>query len=468
MTTTRTTVAVIGGGPGGYVAAIRAAQLGADVTLIERGSLGGTCLNVGCIPTKALLHGAKLYDEAQKAAEWGVACTPHLDFAVLQQKKAAVVDRLTRGVGGLLRANGVRVLQATARFTGQKTLLVREASTAGERSFQKIIIATGSIPFIPPIPGADLPCCMNSTGALNLAAVPQSLLIVGGGVIGVEMATLYSTLGCRVVLVEMMDTLLPMMDGELVGLLHTDLTATGVDVRTGARITHIEYEKGQAVVHLEQAGQSACLTAEKVLLSVGRLPCTAELGLEAAGITCEKGAVPVNRHMETVVPGVYAIGDCTGGQMLAHVASMQGEYAAENAMGHTAVFNGVTSASCVYSNPELAGVGMTEEAAARAGVECLVGRFPLMANGRALIMNNGKGMVKVLIGKKYKELLGVHIYSPRATDLIAEAALALGMECTINEMLATIHAHPTFSEAVREAVLDADMRCIHLPPRKRL
>lgn len=464
----KTTVAVIGGGPGGYVAAIRAAQLGAEVTLIEKEYLGGTCLNVGCIPTKALLHGAELYNEANNASEWGIHAEVQVNFTEMQRRKSAVVKKLTNGVQALLRSNNVDIVMGTARFLDSKSLVINEKNVNRTCTFDRIVIACGSAPAVPPIPGIDCPQCIDSSGALGLEAVPSSLIIIGGGVIGVEMASLYNMLGSHVHVIEMENEILPMMDGELVGMLRADLVRNGVQIHTRSRVAHIEDRGVQAAVHIEADNGKQILIGDKVLYCVGRKPNTEALGLDACGIDADRGQIRVNTHMETSRSGVYAVGDCTGQILLAHVASMQGEIAAENALGHSAEFRAATNPSCVYSCPELACAGLTEEAARKTGKAYDVGVFPLAANGRALIMNGGNGMLKVLVGKPHRELLGVHMYGPRATDVISEACLALGMEATSDEILMTIHGHPSLSEALREAVLAAEGRAVHLPcTRKR-
>lgn len=452
---------VIGGGPGGYVAAIRAAQLGAEVTLVEKEYMGGTCLNVGCIPTKALLHTAELYEEAKRAAEYGVIAEPRLDFTAAQNKKAAVVNQLVGGVKGLMKANKIKVIMGTAAFTGKNA-----AQADGQTiPFDKAVIATGSVPAKPPITGIEAKQCIDSTGALALKKIPVSMVIIGGGVIGVEMATIYSAMGCKITIVEMLDEILPMMDRELTGLVRAKLQKKGVEIFTGAKVLSVEDKGDVALVNIKDKGGVKALKSEKVLVSAGRRSNTEALNLEAAAIRHKRGRILANEKQETSLPGVYAIGDCTGGCMLAHVASAQGETAAENAMGHSAVYNGKTNPSCVYTSPEFAGVGLTEEQVKERKVEYVVGRFPLTANGKSLIMGGGEGVVKILAGKKYGEILGMHMVGPRATDLIAEGALAIGVESTLDELIATIHAHPTVGEAVREAGLAAKKRAIHVPNR---
>lgn len=463
-----TKLAVIGGGPGGYVCAIRAAQLGADVTLIEKERLGGTCLNVGCIPTKALLHTAELFDRARTGAGYGVEADVRLNFTQAQTHKAGVVKQLVNGVGGLLRAAKVKTVMGRAAFIDKGALAIETSEGKRSETFDRIVIATGSASVIPPIPGIDNPRCIDSTGALELTEVPARMVIIGGGVIGIELATLYGTLGSRITVVEMMDEILPMMDAELVKRLRSDLAKKGVEIVTRARVVSIAERDGQGVVAVEMSdGTSREMSGDKILVSVGRKPHTDGLNLDAVGIARERGRIVVDDGMETTLPGVYAIGDCNGRIMLAHVASAQGEVAAENALGGKARFDSATNASCVYTDPEFAGVGLTEAQAKEQGRAIRAACFPLQANGKALIENGGQGVVKVVSGAEFGEILGVHIYGPRATDLIAEAALAIGMEATVDELIATIHAHPTLSEALREAVLAVEGRAIHVPGSRK-
>lgn len=467
MNNEKTKIVVIGGGPGGYVAAIRAAQLGGEVTLVEKEYLGGTCLNVGCIPTKALLHTAEIYEEAMHGAEYGVITDVKLDFVKAQEKKKAITNQLVGGVKGLLAVNKVKVISGVASFNSKDTIQVKTIKGAIETlKADKFIIATGSIPAMPPIPGIEAKQCMDSTGALELQEVPKTMVIVGGGVIGVEIATLYSTLGCKVTIVEMQNEILPMMDRELTKILRGKLAKKGVDIYTEAKVMSIKDSGAEAQVTVEMKdGSSKVFSCEKALISVGRKINTEALALDKVGISNDRGRIAVNDKMETNVEGIYAIGDCTAKGMLAHIASAHGEVAAENALGHKAIFDMKTNPSCVYTNPEFAFVGLTEEQAKEEGIDYIVGKFPLMANGKSLIMGGGDGMIKFVVGKEYKEILGAHILAPRATDLIAECALAIGLEATIDEVIATIHAHPTVGEAVREAALAVDKRAIHIPNR---
>lgn len=461
-----TSVVVVGGGPGGYVAAIRAAQLGGKVTLIEKNKLGGTCLNVGCIPTKVLLHAAEALTEAKHMDNLGIQVSVNgIDWKAVQSRKEAVTNQLVSGVTGLMKANKIRVIEGTASFASKTALeVVKKDGTKENVPFDKVILATGSVPAVPPIPDVkENAACVDSTGALAFDHVPETLLVIGGGVIGMELATAYSRFGAKVTVVEAMPKLLPMMDGELTAMLRKKMEASGVTILTEAKVQSVEAAPVGAKVQVEVGGKVESFEAEKVLVAVGRRTDTEALGLDKVGIAHDRGRITVNDKMETNVPNIYAIGDCLGKVMLAHVASAQGEVAAENALGETAVYDGKTNPSCVYTDPEFAGVGLTEEKAKEEGIPYQVGKFPLMANGKALIMNGGEGMIKFIIGKEYGEVLGVHILGPRATDLIGECALAIGMEATVDEIYATIHAHPTVTEAVREAALAATKRAIHIP-----
>lgn len=462
-----TKIVVIGGGPGGYVAAIRAAQLGAEVSLVEKENLGGTCLNAGCIPTKALLHSAELLTEAKKSADYGVISNVKLDFSKVQAKKDSVVKQLVNGVSSLMKVNKINVIKGTASFESKDSLMVDGTPLP----FDKVIIAAGSVPMRPSIPGADIPECIDSTDVLSLDTVPPRMVIIGGGVIGVEMATAYSAFGCKVTIVEMLDEILPMMDRELTKILRNKLESRGIEILTEARVLSLESKgkgkgksKGKfASIEVEHKGSGLSLEAEKVLPAIGRKFNTESLGLDNAGIKHVLGRISVDCRQRTNLPDIYAVGDCTGGMMLAHTASMQGEIAAENAMGHKARFDGKTTPSCVYTMPELASVGLSEEQVKAQNKDYIVGRFPLFANGKALITDGTEGLIKIIAGSRYKEILGVHIIGSRATDIIAQAAIAIGLEATLDEIIDTIYAHPTISEAVREAALATYNRAIHIP-----
>ena len=455
---------MIGGGPGGYVAAIRAAQLGAKVTLAERAEIGGTCLNRGCMPTKALLHSSEVYELATNSVDIGIIGRDvAVDWPRVQATRQSVSDKLTGGVRALMRANKVTVVEGEAKFTGPKTVEVGGKTLNPD----KIIIAVGSKPVMPPIPGLkECPACLDSTACLKLDHIPESLVVIGGGVIGVELGSVYRRFGSKVSVLELQDRILPQMDGELAELAAAQLVAEGMDLRTGAKVTRVDTTTNGAAVHAEIGGKDTVFEAEKVLVCVGRSPNLEGLGLDKAGIAVEGGFIKVDKRLETSVPGVFAVGDCSGRLMLAHAAMAMGEAAAENAMGGEAGFNEDMSPACAYVGPEIAGVGYTEERAKELGIEYIVGRFPTSANGRSLVSGCTGGLIKVLAGPKFGEILGVHILAPSATELIEEAALAIRLEATLDELTDTIHCHPTVAEALREAALAAQKRAIHIPNKK--
>ena len=464
----KTQITVIGGGPGGYVAAIRAAQLGADVTLIERSRVGGTCLNAGCIPTKALLASAHLLDDIRKGAAMGVTAEPKFDFTQVQKHKDSIVHRLVRGVESLLKANGVTLLNGTASFEDEKTISVTGDAAGSDKKTltpDKVIIASGSKPAKLPIPGIDTARCVDSTGALKFENPPKSMLVIGGGVIGVELASLYNSFGTKVTVVEMEPEILPLMDSEVSSMLRSMLNAKGIDILVSSRVESIEERNDSASVTVSSGDKTLVFEAERVLVSIGRVTDVESLSLDAAGITNDRGRITVDSHLRTNRPNIYAIGDCLGRTMLAHVASAQGEAAAEHAMGLDAAYDGGTNPSCVYTSPEFASVGLTEQEAKKRGLAYRVGRFPMAANGRALIADGGEGIVKIIADEKYGEILGLHILGANATEMIAEGALAIRLEATLDEIAETIHAHPTITEAVREAALAAKKRAIHIPNR---
>lgn len=458
------TVLVIGGGPGGYVAAIRAAQLGAKVTLVEKGEIGGTCLNRGCMPTKAMLHTSEIYEYATQSAALGIVGKDvAVDWPKVQAFRAGIVEKLTGGVRALLKMNKVTVVAGEAVFTGPKTV------TAGGKTLtaDKVIIAAGSYPIIPGIPGLKASKAMlDSTACLTLDHVPESMLVIGGGVIGLELGTVYHRYGAKVAVIEMLPKLLPLMDNELTGMLEAKLKGQGLDIQTGTKVVSVaDTAKGAKVTVSGPAGEKT-YEVEKILVAAGRGALLAPLALDKAGVAVEKGFVKTDDKLETNVPGVYAIGDSTGKLMLAHAAMAMGEIAAENAMGASRVFSPDEVPSCAFVGPEFAGVGFTEEQLKERGIAYKVGRFPTSGNGRSLVLGCTDGMVKILAGEKFGEILGVHILAPGAVDLIAEAALAIRMEATVDEFVNTVHCHPTVSEALRECALAVDKRAIHIPNRK--
>lgn len=457
-------IVVIGGGVGGYVAAIRAAQLGAKVTLIEKNNIGGTCLNEGCIPTKVLLHTAELYSDLLAGEEYGLRINGDIsvDWQALQKRKADVIKQLVGGVRILLQYNKIEIINGTAKINSPKSVSIAKPNGEIQRiDTDNTIIATGSEPFIPLIPGVDLEGVINSTGALSIEEIPKSITIVGGGVIGVEFAHLFNTLGAEVSIVEMMPDILPRIDGEIVSLMRSHLENKNIKIYTSAKVASISKNGDMLNVNVNTKDGSIILKSEKVLMSVGRRGRLEGLNVEEVGIKTERNLIAVDDNMETNVTGIYAIGDITGKNMLAHVASEQGIIAAQSIMGIKDKMDYKVIPSCIYTSPEIASVGMTEEEAKSKGIDYKKGVFPLMANGKSIISNETSGFVKVIADSKYGEVLGVHIIGSRATDIIGEAALAIKLEATVDELISTIHAHPTVSESVKEAALSVKNRAIH-------
>jgi len=457
-------VVVVGGGPAGYVAAIRASQLDGKVILIEKDSLGGTCLNRGCVPTKALLHSVGVLESARKGKGCGVDVGDIIiDFAKMMSHKDTVVKTLVSGVQYLMKSNAIEVIKGTGRLISPTEVEVDSGQKESVRG-DRIILTPGSIPSVVPIPGVDGSGVITSDDALRLTEIPQSLLVIGGGAIGVEFATIFAKLGTEVTIVEMLPQIIPTEDLELAKSLKGVLEREGIKIFTGAQVGRIEDDsEGDKLVTVNTGEGEQKLTAELVLVAVGRKPSLEGLGLEGVGIKTERGSIIVNDRMETGVPGIYAAGDAVGGILLAHVASAEGEVAAENALGKDSVMDYRVVPRCIYTMPEIAAVGLTESQAKEEGLDLKVGRFPFSANSKALISGQRDGFVKVLSDAGSGEIYGVHIFGPRATELISEATLAMGMEATVAEISSTIHAHPTLSEAVREAALDAEGMAVHMP-----
>ncbi len=451
---------VIGTGPGGYHAAIRAAQLGLKVLAVEAAEVGGVCLNVGCIPTKALLHAAETLHHLKVAEGFGLKAKPELDLGRLGAWRDQVVKKLTGGVAGLLKGNKVDLLRGFARFTGPKEIEV-EGKRYGAKAF---IVATGSEPIeLKGFPfGEDI---WDSTRALKVeGGVPRRLLVIGGGAVGPELGQVYHRLGSQVTLIEYMPEILPQGDPETAGLLRRALEKEGVRVRTKTKAVGYEKKEDGLHVRLEPAegGEGEVVVVDKVLVAVGRRPRTEGLGLEKAGVKVdEKGFIQVNARMETGTPGVYAIGDVARPPLLAHKAMKEGLVAAENAAGKGSAFD-YQVPSVVYTSPEWAGVGLTEEEARKAGYKVKVGKFPFSASGRALTLGGAEGVVKVVGDEETDLLLGVFITGPQAGELIAEATLALEMGATITDLALTVHAHPTLSEGLMEAAEAFHRQAIHI------
>ncbi|MFH1003001.1 MAG: dihydrolipoyl dehydrogenase [Chloroflexota bacterium] len=451
---------IIGGGVAGYVAAIRAAQLGGQVTLVEKDALGGTCLNRGCIPTKALLQSAAVLWQTKRAADFGVKVSPPtLDFGTVARRKDAIVQQLVAGVTTLMKKNKVRVIKGSGTIVAPGRVKV---DSGEEISGDAILVATGSRPATVPIPGVDQPGVITSDQALALTELPASVVIIGGGVIGLEFAQLWHRLGVKVTVVEMMPQVLPNEDSEVAKMLEALLTDEGIAIFTGARVNAIKTASSGQVVAFTSQDEAREVTAERVMVAVGRRPNSDNLGLEALGVSLEKGNIVVDEYLATGVAGVYAAGDVLGGIMLAHKAMADGRVAAQNALGSPTEADYRAVPRCVYTSPEVAAVGLTESQAKAKYPRVQVGRFPFKANGKALILGESEGMVKVIADAEYGELLGVAILGPHATDLIAEATLGISLEATFKDLAGAIHAHPTLAEAVMEAALAVEGGAVHL------
>ena len=457
-----TDIAVIGAGPGGYVAAARAAQLGASVTLLEMADLGGTCTNLGCIPSKALLHTVEVLDLIRRADEDGLEAQhapPHL--ARIMAQKDRVVKRLRDGVGLLMKEHGVRVVRARARLEGPTTIVAHGPDGEQRLQARKVILATGSAPSFLPIPGAHGKGVITSDDAVRLQEIPASLTIIGGGYVGVEMGYVYRMLGSTVTILELMPQIMPNEDPETVSELDKALRKRGIRIITSARVTRIEdAAAGKVVAYLEQ-GVEKMVQSERVLMAVGRAPYTQGLGLEERGVEFHGRAIQVNARMETNLPNLYAIGDVIGKIPLAHVASAEGKVAAANACGANRSMRYDAVPFCVYTKPELASVGLSEAAARDAGREVRVGRFPFVALGKAVAIHERTGFVKIVTDARSKVVLGAQIVGPHASDLIAELTLAVRMGVTAEQLADTIHAHPSLPEAVLDAAEDALGHPIH-------
>ncbi len=450
---------VLGAGPGGYVAAIRAAQLGATVCLIERDVVGGTCLNRGCIPSKALIHSAALWKRAREGAAFGVTASNWaFDWGKAQARKNEVVSFQVKGVHTLLGAAKVEFKQGTGSLVDARTVSISANGTVETVTAKAIIIASGSEPAGIPGVHIDGERVLTSTEALQLSELPRTFLIVGGGVIGMEFASMLSTLGTQVTVVEMLPQILAMEDPMLVRVLQGALQKQGAVFHVNTKVEKVEISPSGVRV---QVSGGTNLEAERVLVATGRALNSQRIGLEAAGVKVERGAILVNERMETSVPGLYAIGDVTGISLLAHVASMQGLVAAANAIGGRATMDYSAIPNCIYTDPEIASVGLSEPQAKAQGRAVKVGRFNFAALGKAMCIGETAGMVKVVADGETDGVLGVGIVGPHATDLIAEGVLAIRHGLTARQVAESIHAHPTLPEAIGEAMHDVHGQAIH-------
>jgi dihydrolipoamide dehydrogenase len=464
---------VIGAGPGGYPAAIRLGQLKVKTAIIEREYIGGVCLNVGCIPSKAVIHAAKMFDKLGHSDDIGitVAAKPVLDMAKLQSWKTGVVNKLTGGVRTLLKGNKVDIIEGSATLgkSGPDGHRITVKAAGGEQTIvaKNVVLATGSRPMEIPGFGIDQKRIIDSTGALALTQVPPRLIVIGGGYIGLELGMCYAKFGSKVTVVEATPRLLGNMDKDCVAVVERKLKKMGVEVMLDTKAKAWEDKGDRAVLTVELKGgqgKTATIDTDKILLSVGRRPNNENLGLEQAGVALARGGfVIADDHLRTNVPGIYAIGDLIGGMMLAHKATKEGEVVAEIIAGHNAAFDVRSIPAVVFTDPEISSTGLTEdEARAKGHAELKVGKFPFAALGRALSVNDTEGFVKVVADGKTGELLGVHIAGNGGSDLISEATLAIEMGAVADDLRLTIHPHPTLSEAMMEAAAAALGEAVHI------
>jgi dihydrolipoamide dehydrogenase len=481
-------VVVVGGGPGGYPTAIRAAQYGLRVALVEKERPGGVCLNWGCIPTKAMLRSADVLETVRHSADYGVhSDNVRLDYGAVLLRKDAIVKNLTDGVGQLLKANGVTVYSGHARFNSPHALDIvgvgksplgaggplynAPADAVGQPTARvaarNIVVATGSTPASLPIPGSDLPGVINSDGAFMLREVPERIVILGGGAVGTEWATMFAAFGAQVTIVELLPNLLPLEDEDMGRTLARSFQRRGIKVLTSSTIARIE--PGLRVTITDKDGKNEqTVDANTVLIGVSRRPNTLDLNLEQTGVSVDRrGYLTVDDQLRTSVPGVFALGDVAGQIQLAHVATHMGLVAAAVIAGHDERMDYKAVPAATFTHPEVASVGLTEHKAREAGHEVVVGKFPFVALGRAQSYGDTDGLVKIVADKKYGEVLGVHIIGPNATDLIPEGVLALQLEATLEDVANTIHAHPTLGEGGMEAALVALGMPIHVAPPRR-
>lgn len=457
-------ILIIGAGPGGYVGAIRAAQLGLRVACVEKEpTLGGTCLNIGCIPSKALLDSSEWFAQAKgKFAHHGIVCDGlRLDLPAMMNRKDAVVKGLTQGIDGLFKKNKVTRLQGQARFRDPQTVgITADGGTQQFVQAKAIVIATGSEPISLPTLPFDGERIISSTEALSLPAVPQHLVVIGGGAIGLELGSVWLRLDAKVTVVELLPRLIPGTDAQIASALQRALSKQGFSFMLGAQVLQGAVQGNGVVLTVEDnKGQRSELTADRVLVAVGRKPHTAELGAVEVGINFdERGRIVVDEHYQTNVPGVYAIGDVIAGPMLAHKAEEEGVALAERLAGQAGHVNYDVIPGIVYTWPEVATVGLSEEAAKASEIQYKTGTFSFLANGRARCMDEAEGMVKIVAETKSDRVLGVHIVGPRASDLIAEAVMAMEFGASAEDIARTMHAHPTLPEALREAALNVDKR----------
>lgn len=455
-------IAIIGGGPAGYVAAITAAQQGQEVTIIDQGPLGGTCLNEGCMPTKSLLQSVEVYSKLKHAEDFGIRLSDgqiEVDWKLVLNRKNKIVSTLVQGIQYLMKKNKIKVIKGVASFVTSHVLQIETDGGKEEIHTDKIIIASGSEPVQLPFAPFDGEWVVHSGQALSLRYIPSSILIIGGGVIGCEFASIYSRLGTKVTIIEMANQLLPGEDQDVASVLHKQLESEDVTIYTSTALKELNSDHKKALFENNQGLHEA--QADIVLVSIGRKPRVNSLGLENIGIDFSRQGIHVNEHMQTNILNIYACGDIIGGIQLAHVAFHEGTVAALNASGMETNINYRAVPRCIYTSPEIAGVGLTEKQAREQYGDIRIGEFPFAANGKALIANERSGKVKVLIEPEYREILGISIVGPHATELIGQGTVMLHAELTTDIMGDFIAAHPSLSEAVHEALLSAVGHAVH-------
>lgn len=459
----------IGAGPGGYVAAIKAAHLGLDTAVVESGELGGTCLNRGCIPTKAMIHASSLYREIQEGEKFGIfADDVRYDYSKILAYKDETSLALRQGIEQLFKANGITLVKGTGTLTADRKVEVQMEEEKVCLEAENVILASGSKPLILPIEGMDLPGVLTSDELFRLEEVPESLLVIGGGVISVEFATVFSSLGCKVTIVEALPKILPNLDKEISQNLKMILKRRGIDIHTGASVQRIEKDGEALKCTFLEKEKPVEVTSQYVLSAVGRVSNTDGLFAEGVSVDMERGKILVDEHFETSQKGVYAVGDVIKGIQLAHVASAQGTYVAEEIAGKIPSIDLSIVPSCVYTDPEIASVGMTEEEAKEQGIETAVGKFMMTANGKALITKEERSFVKIIADASEKKILGAQMMCARATDMIGEFGTAIANQLTAEQMLKAMRAHPTYNEAVAEALEELTGEgATHIAPKKK-
>jgi dihydrolipoyl dehydrogenase len=471
MATIQKKALVIGAGTGGYPCAIRLGQLGVDVLIVEKGNPGGVCLNVGCIPSKALISATKLAHKAQHAANMGITfAPPKVDMKQMQAWKAGIVKKLTSGVSTLVKGNGGEYRQATAEFLGPKRVKLTYADGKAEDivEAENVVIATGSLPINIPGFEIDQKRIVDSTGALEIDYVPQEMIVIGGGYIGLELGQTFQRLGTKLTVVEGLERILATMDKDLGDPVAKQIKADGGEILVNTKAVSWREENGKALVKVDTGGQTREIPADVVLVSVGRRPITQGMAIEKTGVKIEKGFIVVDERMQTNVPGVYACGDVVGQPMLAHKSSHEGELIAEIIAGKNRINDARTIPAVVFTEPEIATAGMSKSEAEAKGHKVTEGKFPFSVSGRAMAIDEMKGFVKVIADAEDERVLGVSIVGPEASDLISEAALAIEMGAYVPDVALTIHPHPTLGEAVMEAAKHAIGEAIHIAnPRKR-